>query len=89
MNEELRENGLTSEENENKDYVFSWRKFCSWLTLVLSVTIPVAAIGLSLMVLSSTTEDEKLEASIICYTAMAIGAFFLLNDFVLQIFALY
>ena len=59
MNEEIKENGLVESENKNKDYVFSWRKLCAWLALFFSVSLPIAAIGLGIMCLSSATEDEK------------------------------
>ena len=88
MNEEIKENGVTKEENENKDYVFSWRKLCAWASLVLSVVLPVAAIGLSLITLSNVTEEEKDEVSVLCYISMGVGAFFAINDFVLQLLAL-
>ena len=84
MNEK---NGTTKEETENKDYVFSWRKFCGWMSLVFSVALPAAGVGLSLITLSSATEDEKKEVSILCYISMAIGAFFLINEFVLKLFS--
>lgn len=88
MNEEIKENGSTKEEIENKDYVFSWRKLCAWLSLVLSVALPLAAIGLSLITLSNATEEEKDEVSVLCYISMGVGAFFVINDFVLQLLAL-
>lgn len=88
MEEQKKENGLVVEENNNKEFRFSWRKLCSWIALVLSVIIPAAGIGLGLISLSSATEEEKKEVTLICYIAMGVGAFFLLGEFVLSIFLL-
>lgn len=84
MNEEIKENGLVESENKNKDYVFSWRKLCAWLALFFSVSLPIAAIGLGIMCLSSVTEDEKKEVSVLSYISIGVAVFLTLYDFVLK-----
>ena len=82
MDQENKENGLV--ESEKNDYVFSWRRLCIWIALILSLTLPVAAIGLGMICISSATEDEKKEVSIVSYIAIAVAIFFLIHDFVLN-----
>ena len=84
MNEEVKENGLV--EGEKKDYVFSWRRLCIWIALILSLGLPFVAIGLGMICISSATEEEKKEVSIVSYIAIAVAVFLLVNDYVLQIF---
>lgn len=83
MNDELKENGLPKEKD---DYVFSWRKLCSWISLLLSVMLYVAAIGLAIMCISSATEDDEKEVKIISYIAIGVAAYFLISEYILQLF---
>ena len=84
MREEYQKNGPI--ESENTEYVFSWRRLCIWIALILSITTPVAAIGLGIMCISSATEEEKKEVSIVSYIAIAVAVFFLANDIILNMF---
>lgn len=85
MNQENKENGLV--ESEKKEYVFSWRRLCIWIALVLSTALPIPAIGLGMICISSATEEEKKEVSIVSYIAIAVAVFLLVNQYVLEIFS--
>lgn len=85
MNEEVKENGVTTEQTDIKEFKSSWPKAFSWVAFVLSVVIPVASIGLSIMCLSGVGDDERDEVSLICYIAIGVSACFLLNDLILNI----
>ena len=86
MSEEIKENGLSSEINEVKETKFSWNKLFCWVSLILSITVPVASIGLSIICLSSINEENDKEGCALCYISIAIGAYFVLSDLVTSIF---
>ena len=85
MNEEIKENGSTESENEIEEYEFSWRKLCCWITLLMSVMVPVAAIGLGIICIAKAEDEEKNEVCIVSAIGIVIAAFSVIFDFVLQI----
>ncbi len=86
MNEQIEENGLVEEKKEFKP---SWQKALSWFSIFLSLMIPIASIGLSIVCISQASEDEKNEVSIICGIALVIAITLCINDFVLGRLLLY
>ena len=87
MNEQIKENGSVNETNEVNESKFSWNKIFCWVALIMSVSIPVAAIGLSIVNLASITEDEDKEGCVICYISLAIAAYFVLSNMITSLFA--
>lgn len=85
MNEQIEENGLVEEKNEVievKEFKPSWQKALSWLSLALSLIVPVAGIGLAIMCISSANLDEKDEVSIICGISLAIAIVLVYNSII-------
>lgn len=79
------ENGLVEEENIKKEYRFSWRRMLGWVAILLSLTSPLIAIGISLICINTADEDEKNEVSIICYVALGVAAFFFILDLISRV----
>lgn len=80
---EIEENGVTE---EKKPFKVSWRKICSWLSLVLSILAPLAAIGLSIVCIAQAEEDEKTEVKLITMVSIVVGTILFLNEFILNLF---
>lgn len=76
MNDEIKENGSTSEGK------ISWRKILCWVALMLSTMIPVASIGAAITSLSLEIEGQKDEAPIVCYIAIGVSSFILITGFI-------
>ena len=79
MNNEIKENGSTSEEK------ISWRKILCWVALMLSTMIPVASIGAAITSLSLENDEKKDEAPIVCYIAIGVSSFILITGFISDI----
>ena len=77
MNEKISENGVIEDKNE---FLFSWRKLCSWISFALSCLIPLAALGLAIMSVSNASEDEKEEVTLICVLSMFVSIIIMVND---------
>ena len=82
MDEKISENGVIEDKNE---YKFSWRKLCSWIALAFVTTSPLVGIGLAIMCISNSLEDEKEEVCFINYIVLMVGALLLINDMVVTI----
>ena len=83
MNEEIKENGVAE---DNGAYKFSWRKLCSWLSLVLVLSSPLIGIGLAIMCIVNASEDEREEVSMLCYIIFMVGIMILAIDFLPLLF---
>ena len=88
MNQEIEENGLVEEDiqtpiEENK-FEPSWPKAFAWVALAMSVIVPVIAVGIGIMCISSAQEKEKNEVSIVCGIAIGIAAVLLFNTFIVS-----
>ena len=79
MNDEIKENGTTNEEN------ISWRKVLSWVALMFSTTVPVASIGAAIASLSLEIDTQKDEAPILCYIAIGVASFVLITGFIFDL----
>ena len=79
MNDEIKENGSTSEGK------ISWRKILCWVALMLSTMVPIASIGAAITSLSLETDDKKDEAPIVCYIALGVSCFILIMGFISDI----
>ena len=79
MNEEIKENGVVEDKNAFK---FSWRKLCSWISLVLVLSSPLIGIGLSIMCISNASEDEREEVSVLSYIVFMVGIMLLATDLI-------
>lgn len=88
MSEEIKENGSTEVQNEVNINSFSWNKLLCWVALIMSITTPVASLGLSIITLSSVDNEQINETKVISYISIAISVFFILNDLVLSLFSL-
>lgn len=86
MNEEIKENSTAEKKNENKCFKSSWPKALSWVALVMSMVVPLVALGLSIMCISNAKEDEKKEVTIICLIAIVVVAVLTINDVLIQLF---
>lgn len=84
MNEQFEENVLVEEENKVDEKRFSWRKMLCWAALLFSLTSPLIAAGLATISISSATEDEKTEVSILAYIAIGISVFFVIYHFIVN-----
>lgn len=82
MNYEYEENDLIEPENEEIGYQVSWKKAFSWVAIAICTIIPIAAIGLGVMCISSSTEEEKNEVSLISAIAISIAAILIFNNMV-------
>ena len=97
MNEQFEENGLVEEEIEyteeeveyieedetiDNSYHFSWRKMFAWVSILMALSSPLIAIGVSLICMNTASPKEKKEVSILCYIACGISAFLLIFDFI-------
>jgi hypothetical protein len=84
----MEENGVVIiEENgsvEAKKSAFHWAKLWAWSTLVLALVIPVVSLGVGILALSMTTEDNNDEVYAVSIIGMGIAAFFVILDFVLN-----
>lgn len=80
MEDEIQENGVVEETIDSKEQVSSWSKVCCWLSLILSLTVPLVSIGLSIMSLSSPAIEEDKECRNLCYISIAISVYFVLSD---------
>ena len=92
MNQEFEENGLVEEEIqmpvEEKKFEPSWPKAFCWVALAMSVIVPIIAVGVGIMCISSAQEKEKNEVSIISGIAIGIAAVLLFNTFIASISSL-
>lgn len=81
---EYEENGVDMPQNTNNRFEISWQKTFSWVALALSCIIPLVALGLGIMCISSATENEKDEITVVSYIAIGIAAVLLFNSFILS-----
>ena len=82
MQDKNKENDLIE---NGKAVEISWRKVFSWVALCLSTIVPIASIGAAITSLSLEIEDDKDESKIICFIAIGVSTFMLLNEFILKI----
>ena len=82
MNYDFEENDLVEPEIEENKKEISWRKAFSWVALAFCCIIPIVSIGLGVMCISSATDEEKDEVSLICYIALAIAGLLIFNNMV-------
>ena len=86
------ENVVVIEENdvvEGKKNSFHWGKFWSWSSIVFSVILPVVGLGLGILAVSMTDEENVDEIYNVALVGVGIGAFFFIVDLVLGLVNLF
>lgn len=86
------ENVVVIEENdvvEGKNSSFHWGKFWAWSSIVFSVILPVVGLGVGILALSMTDEENVDEIYNVALVGVGIGAFFFTLDLVLGLVNLF